>query len=279
MGPHNDKKTIKISDQLHIVFDLDGKQDGTVASVGKWLEWRRDGDPLVAHDDVEVYEAWIGRNKLVKPGESTTFGKLFKEIAKRLEDPFQGLEASQSDDLRIVFYNEEGEQMKATTSIGKWLEGYKAKEDFLPGEYAYIYSARVNGVELANPGVTKFGELMRSMESYVLGKLSGSIDKAIERLDGDERQKASELPVVKLDNKRKGEASTMGENKSAKAKEPSITAILKGYSEVTIKQNGLMISFESKEDILEAFKALTAALDKADKEAIVEEMGFTEDKR
>lgn len=178
-----------------------------------------------------------------------------------------------NDQLCIIYYDKEVGRMKATTSVEKWLESYHNHEEFVPDGSTKIYSARIIGKkdELARANSTTLDELFAFIEQ----NLEGAKDSiAIE-------DKASDLSVVKLGEK-KGRVEDMakGEKKEQNnAKEPSITAILKGYSEVTIKPNGLMISFESKEDILEAFKALTEALDKADKERLAEEMGFGEEQK
>ena len=56
--------------------------------------------------------------------------------------------------------------------------------------------------------------------------------------------------------------------------ENSIEVIFDKYSEVKLNQNGFTITFENKEDILDAYKALTEALDKMDKEKTAKDMGF-----
>lgn len=56
--------------------------------------------------------------------------------------------------------------------------------------------------------------------------------------------------------------------------ENPIEVIFDKYSEVKLNQNGFTITFENKEDILDAYKALTEALDKMDKEKTAKDMGF-----
>ena len=64
----------------------------------------------------------------------------------------------------------------------------------------------------------------------------------------------------------KGELPVRNEN--------PIEVIFDKYSEVKLNQNGFTITFENKEDILDAYKALTEALDKMDKEKTAKDMGF-----
>lgn len=56
--------------------------------------------------------------------------------------------------------------------------------------------------------------------------------------------------------------------------ENPIEVIFDKYSEVKLNQNGFTITFENKEDILDAYKSLTEALDKMDKEKTTKDMGF-----
>lgn len=213
------------------------------------------------------------------------------------------------DELRIVYRDDTVSygRMKATGQLRKWLDDFHGKHDFCGEADTVVYSARLlsNGEELVI-GESSLGELFKALETRMLqtkkesaqkdfdaakeryehsskmsiaerDRLIRQMDKTIQVKDQviqslrREQTSASRLPVVNLKER---EDRSM-EKRENEGKEPSITAIFKGYSEVAVKQNGLMISFQSKEDILEAFKALTAALDKADKEAIAEEMGFT----
>lgn len=54
----------------------------------------------------------------------------------------------------------------------------------------------------------------------------------------------------------------------------SIEVIFNKYEEVKLTQNGFSVTFESKSDVLEAYKALTRALDKMDRERNNRDMGF-----
>jgi hypothetical protein len=72
---------------------------------------------------------------------------------------------------------------------------------------------------------------------------------------------------------RKGKTSMENKRKLEKDKN-SIEVIFNNYEEVKLTQNGFIVTFENKSDVLEAFKALTRALDQMDKEKNNRDMGF-----
>ena len=78
------------------------------------------------------------------------------------------------------------------------------------------------------------------------------------------------LPIVHLEGK------NMSNNRK-KQNENAIEVIFDQYEEVRLNQNGFTVTFKNKEDILDAFKALTKALDEMDKKKNNQEMGFSED--
>lgn len=71
-----------------------------------------------------------------------------------------------------------------------------------------------------------------------------------------------------------------GGNSMAKSKvnENAIEVIFDQYEEVRLNQNGFTVTFKNKDDILDAFKALTKALDEMDRKKNNQEMGFSEEK-
>lgn len=66
----------------------------------------------------------------------------------------------------------------------------------------------------------------------------------------------------------------MASNTNKPEEENSIEVIFNKYEEVKLTQNGFTVTFENKSDVLEAFKALTRALDKMDKDRNNKDMGF-----
>lgn len=79
------------------------------------------------------------------------------------------------------------------------------------------------------------------------------------------------LPIVQLEGK------NMSNNRKQQ-NENAIEVIFDQYEEVRLNQNGFTVTFKNKEDILDAFKALTKALDEMDKKRNNQEMGFNEEK-
>lgn len=68
----------------------------------------------------------------------------------------------------------------------------------------------------------------------------------------------------------------MAKDSKSKVNENSIEVIFNKYEEVKLTQNGFTVTFENKSDVLEAFKALTRALDQMDKDKNNRDMGFND---
>lgn len=68
----------------------------------------------------------------------------------------------------------------------------------------------------------------------------------------------------------------MAKDSKSKTNENSIEVIFDKYEEVKLTQNGFTVTFENKADVLEAFKALTRALDQMDKDKNNRDMGFND---
>lgn len=78
------------------------------------------------------------------------------------------------------------------------------------------------------------------------------------------------LPMINLEDRNMAKKLNKEEN--------PIEVIFDQYEEVRLNQNGFTVTFKNKEDILDAFKALTKALDEMDKKRNNQEMGFNEEK-
>lgn len=68
----------------------------------------------------------------------------------------------------------------------------------------------------------------------------------------------------------------MAKDSKSKTNENSIEVIFDKYEEVKLNQNGFTVTFENKADVLDAFKALTRALDQMDKDKNNRDMGFND---
>lgn len=89
----------------------------------------------------------------------------------------------------------------------------------------------------------------------------------------DKLKEETKLSVIELG----GRNMAKREYASKEEKENAIEVIFDKYEEVKLNQNGFTVTFENKADVLEAFKALTRALDKMDKDRSNREMGFDEE--